>query len=133
MGAAAVGAIVGDTWTPGHPGEESRRFVEAFRKKYNRLPSGYAAFSFDTAMLLDAAIRSVNGNVSDHKALNKAIASVSFKSLRGAFRFGPNNFPVQNYHIYQVVSASGKPELKLFEADVLKSHADAYAGQCPMR
>lgn len=133
MGAAAVGAIIGDTWSPGHPGEESRRFVEAFRKKYNRLPSAYAAFSYDAAMVLDAAVRATKGNVADRKALTKAIAGASFKSLRGPFRFGSNNFPVQNYHVYQVANTGGKPEFKLQEADVLKSHADAYASQCASR
>ncbi|HSV82515.1 MAG TPA: ABC transporter substrate-binding protein [Ramlibacter sp.] len=133
MGAAAVGAIVGDTWTPGHPTEESRRFVEAFRKKFNRLPSAYAAFSYDTAMLLDGAVRSVKGDTSNRKAFSKAIASAQFKSVRGPFRFGPNNFPVQNYHVYQVANTGGKPEFKLQEADVLKTHADAYASQCASR
>lgn len=133
MGAAAIGAIVGDTWSPGHPGEESRRFVEAFRQKYNRLPSAYAAFSYDAAMALDAAVRTTKGNVVDRKALTKAIANVSFKSVRGPFRFGPNNFPVQNYHVFQVANVGGKPEFKLQEADVLKSHADAYAVQCASR
>ncbi|MBT2304061.1 ABC transporter substrate-binding protein [Variovorax paradoxus] len=133
MGAAAVGAVVGDTWTTGQPGEETRRFVEAYRKKYNRPPSPYAAFSYDAAMLLDAAIRSLDGKVGDRKALTKAIAGASFKSLRGPFRFGANNFPVQSYHIYQVASTAGKPELKLLQTDVLKSHADAYISQCPLR
>lgn len=130
MGAAAIGAIVGDTWTPGHPSEESRRFVEAFRKKYNRLPSAFAAFSYDAAMALDAAVRSVKGNTSNRKAFTQAIASASFKSVRGPFRFGPNNFPVQNYHVYQVANVGGKPEFKLLAEDVLKSHSDAYASQC---
>ena len=133
MGASAIGAIVGDTWTPGHPGDESRRFVEAFRKKYNRLPSAYAAFSYDAAMALDVAVRGVKGNVADRKAFTKAIAAASFKSVRGPFRFGPNNFPVQNYHVYQVANAGGKPEFRLLEADVLKSHADAHASQCASR
>jgi len=133
MGAAAVGAIVGDTWTPGHPTEESRRFVEAFRKKFNRLPSAYAAFSYDTAMLLDGAVRSVKGDTSNRKAFSKAIASAQFKSVRGPFRFGTNNFPVQNYHVYQVTNTGGKPEFKLQEADILKTHADAYASQCASR
>jgi branched-chain amino acid transport system substrate-binding protein len=133
MGSAAIGAFIGDTWTPGHPGEESRRFVESFRKKYNRLPSAFAAFSYDAAMTLDAAVRTTKGNVADRKALTKAIANASFKSLRGPFRFGPNNFPMQNYHVYQVANVGGKPEFKLLEADVLKSHGDAYASQCASR
>lgn len=133
MGAAAVGAVIGDTWTPGHPGEESRKFVDAFRKKFNRYPSAYAAFSYDAAMLLDSAVRAVGGKVEDRKALTKAISSANFKSVRGQFRFAPNNFPVQNYHIYQVASSANRPEFKLLDADVLKGHTDAYAPQCASR
>jgi branched-chain amino acid transport system substrate-binding protein len=133
MGVAAVGAIVGDTWTPGHPGEESRRFVEAFRKKYNRVPSAYAAFSYDAALAIDAAVKTAKGNTSDRKALSKAIKSASFKSVRGSFSFGPNNFPVQNYHVYQVAGDAAKQDFKLIQSDVLKGHPDAYVAQCPTR
>ena len=134
MGAAAVGAIVGDTWSPGHPSEESRRFVDAFQKKHARLPSAYAAFSYDAAMALDAAISAVKGDTADRKALTKAIAGSSFKSVRGPFRFGPNNFPVQNYHVFEIAKgAAGKSEFKLVASDVLKSHGDAYVSQCAMR
>ena len=134
MGAAAIGAIVGDTWTPGTPNAQSKQFVAAFEKKYGRTPSAYAAFSYDAAMLLDAAVRIVKGNTSDRKALTSAIKSASFNSLRGEFKFGKNNFPVQNYHIFQVVKGStAKPEFKLVAADVLKEHADAYVGQCNVK
>ncbi|SFU43438.1 ABC transporter substrate-binding protein [Pseudoduganella namucuonensis] len=131
MGAAAIGAIVGDTWAPGAPNAQSKQFVAAFEKRHGRTPSPYAAFSYDAAMLLDAAIRTVKGNAADRAALTAAIKNAQFKSVRGDFKFGKNNFPVQNYHIYQVVKgASGKPESRLLAADVLKEHADAYAGQC---
>ncbi|WP_317920082.1 ABC transporter substrate-binding protein [Cupriavidus sp. TA19] len=131
MSAAAAGAIVGDTWAPGAPNPQSKQFVAAFEKRYGRTPSPYAAFSYDAAMLLDAAIRTLKGNAADHKALTAAIKNAQFKSVRGDFKFGKNNFPVQNYHIYQVAKgAAGRPEFKLLAADVLKEHTDAYAGQC---
>jgi branched-chain amino acid transport system substrate-binding protein len=134
MGTAAIGAIVGDTWTPGTPNPHSKQFVDAFQKRYGRTPSAYAAFSYDAAMLLDAAIKQVNGKVTDRKALTGAIKNASFKSVRGSFKFGKNNFPIQNYHIYQVVKGPvGKPEFKLLAADVLKDHSDAYAEQCDAR
>lgn len=132
MGASAIGAIVADTWTPGTPNAQSKQFVASFQKRFGRTPSAYAAFSYDAAMLLDAAVRSVNGDTADRKALNRAIAAAQFKSVRGEFRFGNNNYPVQNYHLFQVAKApSGKAEFKVIAADVLKSHADAYAAQCP--
>lgn len=131
MGAAAVGAIVGDTWTPGMSNAQSKQFVAAFEKRYGRTPSAYAAFSYDAAMMLDAAIRTVKGNTSDRKALTAAIKNAQFKSVRGEFKFGKNNFPVQNYHIFQIAkSAAGKSEFKLVAVDVLKGHVDAYAAQC---
>lgn len=133
MGAAAIGAIVGDTWTPGAQNEQSKQFVAAFEKKFNRTPSAYAAFSYDAAMMLDAAVRKMKGDVSDRKAFARAIKEAEFKSVRGDFRFGKNNYPIQDYHIYQIVKGtSGKPEFKLTNADVLKNHSDAYAAQCGM-
>lgn len=134
LGNVAVGAIVGDSWTPGLPNPQSKLFVALFEKRYGRLPSAYAAFSFDAAMLLDAALRSVKGQTSDRKALTNAIKSANFVSVRGSFKFGNNNFPVQSYHIFQIVKGKAdKPEFKLIEADVLKDHADAYAAQCSMK
>ncbi|KQU91625.1 ABC transporter substrate-binding protein [Variovorax sp. Root318D1] len=131
MGSAAVGVITADAWSPGNPGAESRQFVAAFEKKYARMPSAYAAFSYDAAMALDAALAKLKGDASNRKALTKAIATTPFKSVRGAFRFGANNFPVQNYHVFEVAKgAAGKPEFRLLAENVLQSHADAYASQC---
>ncbi len=135
MGAAALGAIVADTWSPGSPSAESREFVASFEKKYSRAPSAFAAFSYDSAMLLDAALRSLKGVTSDRKALSRAIATAQFKSVRGPFRFGSNNYPVQNYHVFQIVSkaSGGKSEFKQIGTDVLSSQVDAYAAQCAMK
>lgn len=134
MGAAATGAIVGDSWTPGLQNPESKQFVAAFEHRYKRVPSAYAAFSYDAAMLLDSALKSLKGNASDRKALTKAIATAKFKSVRGSFQFGKNNYPVQDYHVFQIAkSGSAKPEFKLLASNVLKGHSDAYVDQCPMK
>jgi branched-chain amino acid transport system substrate-binding protein len=130
-GGAAIGAIVGEAWTPGAPNPRSKQFVAAFEKRFGRTPSSYAAFSYDAAMLLDAAVRSLKGDVSNRKALNQAIRTAQFESVRGPFKFNRNNYPIQNYHLYQVVKgASGKTEFKLLAENVLTSHADAYVEQC---
>jgi branched-chain amino acid transport system substrate-binding protein len=131
VGGAAIGAIVGEAWTPGAPNPQSKQFVAAFEKRFGRTPSSYAAFSYDAANLLDAAVRAVKGNVSNRKALNDAIRTAQFNSVRGPFKFNRNNYPVQNYHIYQVAKgATGKPEFNLLAENVLTAHADAYVGQC---
>jgi len=133
MGDAAVGAVAGDTWTPGMDNAQSRQFVAAFKAKYKRSPSAYAAFSYDAAVMLNAAIASLNGNVSDHRALSKAIKNARFDSVRGTFRFGNNNYPVQSYHIFRIAKdAAGHIAYEMIAPDVLKDYADPYAKQCTM-
>lgn len=133
MGEAVYGSIVVDTWTPGIEHPRSREFVAAYEKKYGRLPSAYAAFSYDAAMLLDAAVSSLKGDVSDKKAFGEAIKKARFDSLRGDFRFGNNNYPVQSYHVFQIVKgADGKAEFKMIAKDVLKDQPDSYAHECAM-
>ncbi|MDX3895226.1 ABC transporter substrate-binding protein [Pusillimonas sp.] len=133
MGEAVYGSIVGDTWTPGTDNPRSREFVAAYEEKFGRLPSAYAAFTYDAAMLLDAAVASLNGDVSDKKAFNQAIKNAKFESLRGDFRFGNNNYPVQSYHLFEIVKGDkGKAEFKMLAKDVLKDQPDSYASECAM-
>ncbi len=133
MGEAVIGAVVGDTWTPGLDNEQTRRFVKAYQDKYGKLASAYAAFSYDAAKILDAAIRKLDGDVSDKKALAQAIKTVEFESLRGNFKFGNNNYPVQDYHIFKLqAGADGKPEFKMVQEGVLRDYGDRYAAECKM-
>ncbi|WP_397475223.1 ABC transporter substrate-binding protein [Pusillimonas sp.] len=133
MGEAVFGSIVVDTWTPGIENQQSRDFVKAYEEKYGRLPSAYAAFSYDAAMLLNAAVGSLKGDVSDKKAFNQAIKNAQFDSLRGDFKFGNNNYPVQSYHVFQIVKGDdGKAQFKMIAKDVLKNQADSYADECAM-
>lgn len=133
MGEAVIGAYAADTWTPGISSEYSKQFVNAYREKYNRTPSAYAAFSYDAMMKLNAAVEALKGDVSDKKAFVKAIKTADFESVRGDFKFGNNNYPVQNYHIFEMVEGeNGKPDWKLVQENVLKDHVDSYAAQCPM-
>lgn len=133
IGEAALGSIVAEAWTPDSSIPASRRFVEAFQKRFGRTPSSYAAFSYDAAQLLAAAVSSTKGDVSNKKALVTAIRNAKFESVRGMFRFNSNNYPIQNYHVYRVVAGTdGKPRFSTIARDVLVNHGDAYAAQCEM-
>jgi branched-chain amino acid transport system substrate-binding protein len=106
--------------------------VSDFQKKYGRPPSEYAVQAYDTIMLLDGAVRDAKGKVEDKPAFLAALKKASFKSLRGNFRFGNNNFPIQDYYVGRVVKEGGKVRMKTDEL-VLKDHGDAYAAQCPLK
>jgi branched-chain amino acid transport system substrate-binding protein len=128
----ALGVVSGSFWGPDTPTQASKEFVEQFEKKYHRIPSQYAAQSYDAALLLDSAIAKVNGNVRDKDAFSKALKQADFKSVRGSFKFNNNNFPIQDMHVYEVASdAQGRASLKTI-ATPLRDHQDAYHQQCAL-
>jgi branched-chain amino acid transport system substrate-binding protein len=111
----------------------NRKFVAEFEKAYNRLPTGYAASGYDTAMLMDAAIRKVKGKIEDKNALRAALRAAEFKSVRGDFKFGPNQFPVQNYYLQLVGRANDGRIVHKTIGTVLQNRADAYVQDCKMK
>lgn len=129
---AAVGMFGGMSWAPDMDNEANRAFVSAFEEKYGRVPASYAAFAFDTAMLLDSVVRAVDGDLSDRDAVREAIRAADFTSVRGDFAFNTNNFPIQNFYLVQV----NKRDDGLFETRVVErvfeEYGDVYAEQCQM-
>jgi branched-chain amino acid transport system substrate-binding protein len=111
----------------------NRRFVSEFEKEYKRLPTGYAASGYDTALLLDSAVRKVKGKIEDKDALRAALRAADFKSVRGEFKFGPNQYPVQNYYLQLVGKDSDGRLAHKTIGTVLQNRADAYAQDCKMK
>ena len=129
----ALGVIAGQYWAPDTDTPTSKAFVEAFEKKFNRIPSNFAAQGYDTAMLLDAAIGRVKGNISDKKAFEAALKEGTTRSTRGTLRFNNNHFPINDWHVFEAAKdAKGRVSLKTI-ATPLKDHQDAYHTQCPMK
>lgn len=130
---AALGAYNGAPWGPDLDNAANRSFVAAFEKKYSRIPTLFAAQSYDAAQLIDSALAKVKGNVDNKEALRVALKAADFPSVRGKFRFGNNQFPIQDYFIQEVVKdAGGRVTLKTV-ATPLKDFVDPYASQCAMK
>lgn len=129
----AIGVLASTFWGPDFNNPVNKQFVEDFEKKYNRIPSQYAAQAYDSALLLDSAIAKVKGNVGDKKAFQAALRAADFKSLRGNFKFNSNGFPIQDFFIFEVAKdAKGRVSLKTI-ANPLKDHKDAYFTQCSLK
>lgn len=131
---AAVGAISGAMWDVALKTPGNAEFVAAFNKKFGRVPSLYAAVGFDTANLLDIAVRKVKGNTSDKAKWTAAVkaAGAELKSVRGPFRFNTNNMPVQNYYAFQTVKDGANITVKQLGTP-LPDHQDPYVAQCKVK
>ena len=111
----------------------NRKFVPAFEKEYKRLPTGYAASGYDTALLIDSAVRKVKGKIEDKDALRSALRAADFQSVRGGFKFGRNQFPVQNYYLQVVGKGADGRIMHKTLGTVLTNRGDAYVDQCKMK
>jgi branched-chain amino acid transport system substrate-binding protein len=112
----------------------NKRFVAEFRQQNNgRNPSFYAGQAYDVLMAMDAAVRDAGGKVADKPALLKAIKAAKYKSVRGDFTYGANNFPIQNYYLRVIGrDASGRITNKVI-GTVLQNYQDSSAAKCAMK
>jgi len=129
---AALGFYTACPWAPNMTVPANQRFVQAFASAHDYVPGSYAAQSYDAAMLLDGAIRQTGGKLEDKAALRTALKAASFESVRGPFRFGANQYPVQDFWLCQVVKRpDGKFATETLRK-VLSNDTDPYAHECRM-
>ena len=130
IGDAALGVKNSATWSKDLDNEANKKFVEAFKAEYKRLPSIYAAQSWDTANLILAALS--KASVKDKDAFRAALKAADFKSVRGKFTFNNNNHPIQNIYVREVVKEDDGVLTNKIIATAFEDHKDAYADKCGM-
>lgn len=130
---AAIGVVHASLWGPDFDNAESKRFVADFEKRYNRIPSEYGATAYDSALLLDSAIRKVKGNVADKPAFMAALKAADFPSVRGHFKFNNNQLGIQDFYVFEVVKDAKGRYVHKTVAKVMADAQDAYHAQCPMK
>jgi branched-chain amino acid transport system substrate-binding protein len=130
---AALGFFGGANWAPDLDNPQSKEFVAAYEKKYGSVPGTYAMQAYDAAMLIDSGLKATGGKVGDVAALRTAMAKADFASLRGEFKFGNNQFPIQDFYLVKAAKRSdGKYQTEI-EAKIFDDYQDIYAKECPAK
>jgi len=70
-------------------------------------------------------------DIKDGDAFRSALKAAEFDSVRGDFKFGANNHPIQNIYVREVIKEGDVYTNKII-ATGLTDHADAYAADCKM-
>ncbi|QCO14670.1 ABC transporter substrate-binding protein [Azospirillum brasilense] len=133
VGESALGVKNSAQWSPDLDNAANKTFVADFKAKYGRIPSMYAAQGYDTALLIDTAVKAVGGNLKDKDKLRAALASAKMDSLRGAVTFNTNHYPIHNIYLREVVKGADGAVTNKTVATVFANHADAYVKDCPMK
>jgi branched-chain amino acid transport system substrate-binding protein len=127
---AAIGMFGGMTWAPNTDNPQNKKFVADYEKAYNSVPGSYAMQAYDAALLIDSALRATGGRTDNKDAIRDALKKADFKSLRGDFKFGVNNFPIQDFYLVRAMKRSdGKFQTEIVEK-VFDDYTDVYAKEC---
>jgi branched-chain amino acid transport system substrate-binding protein len=127
---AALGMFGGSNWAPTLDNPQNKKFVAEYEEAYKSVPATYAFQSYDAAMLINSAVVSVKGDLSDKTKVAAAMKKADFKSLRGDFKFSGNGYPIQDFYLTKVAKrADGKFQTEIAEK-VFSNYGDRYAASC---
>jgi branched-chain amino acid transport system substrate-binding protein len=127
---AAIGMFGGANWAPNLDNPQSKKFVAEYEAAYNSVPATYAFQAYDAAMLIDSAVKSVKGDLTNKDAVAAALKKADFISLRGDFKFNTNGYPIQDFYLTKVAKrADGKFQTEIVQK-VFENYGDRYAKDC---
>jgi len=127
---AAIGMFGGADWAPNLDNAESKKFVAAYEGAYNVVPGTYAMQAYDTAMLIDSAVKAVKGDLGNKDAVASALRKADFVSLRGNFKFNTNGYPIQDFYLTKVAKRpDGKFQTEIVQK-IFENYGDRYAKDC---
>jgi len=127
VGEDALGIVNTSQWNRDIDNPTNAAFVESFTAEYGRLPSLYASQGFDTANLILSALETASPD--DQEAFRAALNAADFASTRGDFAFGPNQHPIQDIYVREVI-AEGDIFTNRIIGTALTDHGDVYAAEC---
>lgn len=132
IGDAALGVYASSYWSEKLQNPANERFVRDFEAEYKRIPSPYAAQSYDTALLIDAALKQAGG-IANKDKFRDAVRAANFTSIRGPFKFNKNHMPIQNYYLTQIAKDDKARLVMDLKGVIFASHSDVYAPDCKMK
>ncbi|WP_142849734.1 ABC transporter substrate-binding protein [Telmatospirillum sp. J64-1] len=133
MGDAALDIYDLGPWARNLEYPSNQKFITDFESQYSRLPSSMAAVGYDTAMLIETAVRSINGQMRNVEAFRTALRRADFASVRGNFRFDSNHQPVQDWYLRQVVRNEQGKIVNEMRSVVAAGWRDPQAERCALR
>lgn len=133
VGDAALGFYNGSQWSPDLDNAANKQFVEGYKAKYNEYPTLYAAQGYDTANAIVAALKQTDWSTDDLDKLAAAMKKADFQAVRGDFKFGNNNHPIQDVYVRQVVKDDSGNITNRVSTKGFEDHVDAYAAECDMK
>ncbi|MGO2512660.1 ABC transporter substrate-binding protein [Marinomonas polaris] len=101
--------------------EENQTFRRGYADKFGKPSDLYAVQGYDTGLMIASAVKALNGDISDQKALIHALENTKVKSPRGDFTFSKAHNPIQNIYLRRV--ENGENQVVKLAASALEDPA----------
>ncbi len=108
QGDAAQGLFTTLHYADGLDNPKDKAFRAAYRKSHNADPDVYAVQGYDAALLLDAGLQAVKGDVKKRAELINAMQAAKIDSPRGPFTLSKAHNPVQDIYLRKVDGKQNK-------------------------
>jgi branched-chain amino acid transport system substrate-binding protein len=108
MGDEALGIVTTSWYSAELDNPLNKAFAAAFRNQFKYDPGYYAGGTYVTAEVLEAAIKTVKGNVEDKKALMAAIHSNNVDTVRGVVKLDEFGNAIADVYIRKVTRKDGR-------------------------
>jgi len=132
-GDAGKGYYTVALWSADLDNAENKQFVDSFVKEYGRIPTDYAATSYDTALLIGSALEAVDGDIQGRADdFRAALRKADFPTVRGKFAFANNQHPIQDWYLLHIEpDAEGKLDYKTVRK-IATDHSDPHGKECSL-
>jgi branched-chain amino acid transport system substrate-binding protein len=108
MGDEALGILTTSWYSAELDNPSNKVFAPAFRKQFKYDPGYYAASTYVSGEVLEAALKATTGNVEDKKALMAAIRGSDAQTVRGLIKFDEFGNAIGNVYIRKVSKIDGR-------------------------
>jgi branched-chain amino acid transport system substrate-binding protein len=129
VGNASLTSIGSTIWNHDLRNPANAKFVADFQHTHSRLPTIYAAQSYDAARLIGSALKATNGKI-ETPAFRVALRAAKFDAVRGTFAFDTDQEPIQDWYTTEVKKTpSGEYRIHTVKK-ILSKHRPPLAEQC---
>jgi branched-chain amino acid transport system substrate-binding protein len=108
MGDEALGILTTSWYSAELDNPLNKVFAPAFRKQFKYDPGYYAGGTYVTAEVLEAALKTIKGNVEDKKALMAAIRGGNVDTVRGPIKIDEFGNATGDVYIRKVTRRDGR-------------------------
>jgi branched-chain amino acid transport system substrate-binding protein len=118
-GEEAIGLVSCCPYTLDLASDGNQRFVDEIIKNFDTIPGQYAALLYVNCQVVDAALKTTNGDASDKDKFMSALKSVSLTDTpRGPLKFDHLNNVIGNIYVRRIGTEGAKYGLKLWNKTI---------------